>query len=83
MRAKRFDVSNDAIVASEGNLGVASDYPRFGLSSIKCGTRKARLGEKTANASRNRLGTSGGFLDLDFLRLGFGRLGNRDLQNAV
>jgi hypothetical protein len=82
MRVKRF--LSDAIVASaEGNLGVASNYPRSGLSSIKCGTRKARLEEKTANASRNRLGTSSGFLDLDFLGLGFGRLRNRDLQNAV
>jgi hypothetical protein len=31
----------------------------------------------------NRLGTSSGFLDFDFLRLGFGRLGNRELQDPV
>src|ERR1700676_5149323 len=53
--------------------------------------RARRVGRKTASASRGRLGDSSGglilllglFLDLDFLRLGFGRLRNRDLQNAV
>src|ERR1700732_3317352 len=40
--------------------------------------------DRTANARPAAAwGTSSGFLDLDFLRLGFGRLRNRDLQDSV
>src|ERR1700722_10918302 len=53
--------------------------------------RARRVGRKTASASRGRVGDSSGgpllllglFLDLDFLRLGFGGLRNCDLQDAV
>src|SRR3984957_1199589 len=68
------------------NAFAVSDFVR-----LICGTRQVRREVKTASASRGRLGDSSGgpilllglFLDLDFLRLGFGRLRDRDLQNAV
>src|ERR1700722_13739601 len=56
-----------------------------------CGTRRARWEERRPARPRGRLGDSSGrlilllglFLDLDFLRLGFDRLRNCDLQDAV
>src|ERR1700722_17268270 len=63
----------------------------FAVSDYVMRDAPGASGGKTAGASRGRLGDSSGglvlllslFLDLDLLRLGFGRLRNRDLQNAV
>src|SRR3981189_2401088 len=61
------------------------------LSSVISGTRKARREEKRQTRPAPAWGISSGFLgpllglflDFDFLRLGFGRLRNGDLQNSV
>src|ERR1700733_9125344 len=66
-------------------------FRRFGLCSINMRDASGASGGKPASASRGRLGDSSGglilllglFLDLDFPRLGFGRLRNRDFQDAV
>src|ERR1700733_7919141 len=63
-----------------------SDFVR-----LICGTRQVRREERRPARPAGRLGDSSGglvlllglFLNLDFLRLGFGRLRNRNLQNAV
>src|SRR3981189_2142743 len=61
------------------------------LSSVICGPPKARREEKRQTRPATAWGISSGFLgpllglflDFDFLRLGFGRLWNGDLQNSV
>src|ERR1700729_2825187 len=67
------------------NAFAVSDYVR-----LICGTRQVRREERRPARPAAAWGSSGGlilllglFLDLDFLRLGFGRLRNRDLQDAV
>src|SRR3984885_9738424 len=66
-------------------------FRRFRQCSINIRDAPGAWGGKTTSASRGRLADSSGglilllglFLDLDFLRLGFGRFRNRDLQDAI
>src|ERR1700730_16562007 len=84
-------VSRRARIASTPGSDRASglSWFRFKLSAIAQMRDAQGASRETANASRNRLrGSSGflgfaGFLDLDLLRLGFGRLRNHDLEDSV